>query len=917
MRHWRISVYVLTIFTASLIAVAQPVGSLNSMKLLTSHIGWAASEGHLLWTTTGGEKWDDITPQMSVQQKIGGVFFLNTSTGWVLISGSDENDEQQFQLAFTDNAGATWSTKSLMVPWTRYPEDFSGGGSVYFVDRLHGWMVLEILSAALAPGRMLFTEDAGKTWNATADDPGRRGSFCFFGKRDGVLAGGPQDTELWITHDDSKSWQQVSLAPPSQASSADFATYGAPVCEDNKHGFLPVTFTPTVYPAQESSSTVLVLFATDNAGRDWKVNRVLFGLPDVSHGYTVATSIMGPNLIAATKTQHRTTLFTVDLHDTISQTSTTVLGTVSKLSFVDNSYGWALTADGLFATQEGGTSWQKILANNLDDFRADLRQETSAKVVPATPSSQAPAKGNYSEASNSQATDVRLGFDTKLVPSSTAMLAWWQYGPYYDYQISLPGAANHKKNPGLTSDWITAVEHYGWGLWPVWVGPQAPCVNQKGLVLINPKNPYKQGQTQAALAITALTRLSSGFVGSIIYYDMENYNTSNANCRSIVRDFLNGWVNGLQSNGYKVGVYGNIAPTALDFSKLNPLPDDVWITWGPVNAPPNIPHVSIWGLATRTASLCDPFSKKSCALWSTSQRIHQYVIDTKAFPHVENWGGTQLEIDPDVLDAAVAVPSTGGKTYNFSYSSIDYPGADGTAAYGVNNEGQIVGGSYVATNNGNIWQGFLYSNGAFTTIDYPGAADTGAVGINDKGQIVGWYEDTVGNEHGFLYSDDQFTSIDLGDKTDTQAYGINDDGQIVGFYEVSQGVVAFFLYNSSTGVVTVDSCANYGINGDALAVGALSLYDAVTGNCAGLPYNSRVLNNSIEISANTTAAILYDYVSGTVTPIAYTNAYSTFVWGLNDYGLNADGLNANIQVVGGYMQTPYGNTHGFVATSNQ
>jgi photosystem II stability/assembly factor-like uncharacterized protein len=588
MRHWKISVYVLTIFTASLIAVAQPTGSLNSMKLLTSRIGWAASEGHLLWTTTGGEKWDDITPQMSAQQKIGGVFFLNTSTGWVLISWSDEKDEQQFKLAFTDNAGATWSAKSVIVPWARYPEDFSGGGSIYFVDRLHGWMVLEILSAALAPGMMLFTEDGGKTWNATADDPGRRGSLCFFGKRDGVLAGGPQDTELWITHDASTSWQQVSLAPPSQALPANFPTYGAPVCNEDKHGFLPVTFTPTIYPAQESFSTVLVLFATDNAGRDWKVYKILSGLPDMSHGYPLVISIAGDKLFAIISAQRKTTLFAVGPTHAGSQTSTPVVGPVSSLIFVDSSHGWALTRNQLFSTQDGGASWVKILASDVRVSRSGSQQENPflAKAAPVIPILQATA--NYSGASPGQTTDVRLGFDTKLVPSSTAMLAWWQHSPYYDYQISLPGVANHKRNPGLTAGWITAVEHYGWGLWPVWVGPQAPCVTQKGLVLINPKNPYKQGQTQAAQAITALTKLSGGFSGNIIYYDMENYNTSDASCGSTVRSFLNGWANGLQSNNYKVGVYGNIAPAAQDFSQLNPLPDDVWITWGPVNVPPNI-----------------------------------------------------------------------------------------------------------------------------------------------------------------------------------------------------------------------------------------------------------------------------------------------------------------------------------------
>lgn len=35
--------------------------------------------------------------------------------------------------------------------------------------------------------------------------------------------------------------------------------------------------------------------------------------------------------------------------------------------------------------------------------------------------------------------------------------------------------------------------------------------------------------------------------------------------------------------------------------------------------------------------------------------------------------------------------------------------------------------------------GFLDNGGVYTSIDYPGAWDTGAYGINDAGEIVGYY----------------------------------------------------------------------------------------------------------------------------------------------------------------------------------
>jgi probable HAF family extracellular repeat protein len=46
--------------------------------------------------------------------------------------------------------------------------------------------------------------------------------------------------------------------------------------------------------------------------------------------------------------------------------------------------------------------------------------------------------------------------------------------------------------------------------------------------------------------------------------------------------------------------------------------------------------------------------------------------------------------------------------------------------------------------------GFLLSGGVYTTIDFPGALNTDAFGINDIGEIVGVFFGQDGNEHGFL-----------------------------------------------------------------------------------------------------------------------------------------------------------------------
>ena len=114
----------------------------------------------------------------------------------------------------------------------------------------------------------------------------------------------------------------------------------------------------------------------------------------------------------------------------------------------------------------------------------------------------------------------------------------------------------------------------------------------------------------------------------------------------------------------------------------------------------------------------------------------------------------------------------------YTYTTLEDPLApDITEAYGINDNGQIVGYSFDAS-----YHGFLYSNGAYTTLNDPSAGSSGtfAVGINDTGQIVGSYFDANSRNHGFLYSGGSYTTFD--DPLDvygTVPYGINNNGQIV------------------------------------------------------------------------------------------------------------------------------------------
>jgi probable HAF family extracellular repeat protein len=109
------------------------------------------------------------------------------------------------------------------------------------------------------------------------------------------------------------------------------------------------------------------------------------------------------------------------------------------------------------------------------------------------------------------------------------------------------------------------------------------------------------------------------------------------------------------------------------------------------------------------------------------------------------------------------------------------PGDTGSAAYGINNLGQIVGTSDTATGVQHI---FLYSNGRMRNVGDFG--DFSPVAINNHGQIIGSKIFAVPPPESFYYLSYLYTGGPLRDLgllptfQSTRAASINDSGEIVG-----------------------------------------------------------------------------------------------------------------------------------------
>jgi hypothetical protein len=76
--------------------------------------------------------------------------------------------------------------------------------------------------------------------------------------------------------------------------------------------------------------------------------------------------------------------------------------------------------------------------------------------------------------------------------------------------------------------------------------------------------------------------------------------------------------------------------------------------------------------------------------------------------------------------------------------------------------------------------GFLLQAGVFTQINFPLATGTAAFGINDTGEIAGFYTDAIGRNHGFIYAAGAFSTVDVAGARSTFLTRIKNDGSVTG-----------------------------------------------------------------------------------------------------------------------------------------
>ncbi|HEV2345278.1 MAG TPA: DUF1906 domain-containing protein [Actinocrinis sp.] len=289
--------------------------------------------------------------------------------------------------------------------------------------------------------------------------------------------------------------------------------------------------------------------------------------------------------------------------------------------FAVPSAGVVLTAT--FGSGAESTADAILRSVQLTSAAPAARATTPAAITPAAASGTQP--GTY----------LGRGFDPCTAPSSGTMSTWYSSSPYHAIGVYIGGADRSCSQPNLTASWVATVTSYGWHLFPLYVGSQAPCLAGFYNISYDPSTAYNEGVNEANDAANQASAL--GLPGnSTVYNDMEAYDNSNASCSTGVLNYISGWTAQLHARGYLSGEYSSASSGITDLVRqvgrgVYALPDQIDYAW--------------WnGVADTNGGSYIPSGD-----WSNHQRIHQYHGGAN-----ETYGGITINVDGDYLDVAAA-----------------------------------------------------------------------------------------------------------------------------------------------------------------------------------------------------------------------------------------------------------------------
>ena len=342
-----------------------------SMHMIDRNSGWAAgsTSDRILRTTDGGAHWEDVTPK-GAKAGTWTTSFLDASRAWIASSVQPGSGSPDLAVAIyrTTDGGRSWQHVGDAAPEQGWP------ASLDFVDAAHGWLLMNLGSAAGSQGVAFYgTLDAGTTWSklSEADTSGLPGHLplrcskgvpVFLNSSTGWMqgtcaaGGGPF---LFVTRDGGRTWSDVGITPPSGYDRSCMCgisnlRLSDPRFSVTRSGF----FLLDIYGADGARHEFV--YTTNDGGASWWPGQML-----PANCFTA--DFIAPGFGWTLDAKNNTILQTGDggQHWAIVGTIPSSQGVVD-FHFVNSAIGWAMgsepAGDTLIKTTDGGKTWTTQLS---------------------------------------------------------------------------------------------------------------------------------------------------------------------------------------------------------------------------------------------------------------------------------------------------------------------------------------------------------------------------------------------------------------------------------------------------------------------------------------------------------------------------------------------------------------------------
>lgn len=347
-----------------------PAPTLASLHMETPTTGWATDlpSGRLLRTTDGGVTWGDASPPHPEEGggAVYGIEGAGAASAAVAAPPSPGAAEALLEIATyrTADGGRTWEAGGT-VSVSGAP---AGPAQITFVDADHGWLVVGLGAAAGSHALAIYrTADGGATWELASLTSGMEGEstpgalpfacsksgIAFVNATTGWAAGACPGGPLFffVTRDGAETWTRQELPPPP-----GFAVdlYEACQCSAMPPQVVAdgvALFAVGIFEIEPGAA----LHVTEDGGASWQVRELpivrMVGRPDFVDPAT--GFVTDGTVLYATGDGGRT-------WEEVGPLPVDRDHLVFGVEFADADHGWVTDGERLYATADGGRSWSAV-----------------------------------------------------------------------------------------------------------------------------------------------------------------------------------------------------------------------------------------------------------------------------------------------------------------------------------------------------------------------------------------------------------------------------------------------------------------------------------------------------------------------------------------------------------------------------